>query len=276
MVKNIKKKFYKAKNDQVFKSVFCKEGNQDLLEAFIEDALKRKVKILKLFPPELTKNNIYVKGKTLDVLIEVDKEIINLELNSSYYNHLNRRNASYIFSKYTEDPKVGKNYSEMKNYIQMNFTSGLPKDKPIKSEYVLADIETKDKFVDNLTIYEYNIDKIKDLYKKGKSEYKFIAALDCDKSELDQLCKGNKIMEKFKDEVNDINEDITFTQYMTDEEDTEILINTLMSEAKEEGMKIGNDHTRFEIAKNMLDNNIDVDTIAECTGLTKEEIEGLK
>ena len=150
---NIKKTFYKAKKDQVFKGVFCKEENRDLLEAFISDGLKRKVKVLKLYPPEITKNNIYVKGKTLDVLIEVDNEIINLELNSSYYSYLNRRNASYIFSKYTEDPKVGKDYHNMKNYIQMNFTSGLANNKPVKSEYVLADMKTKEKF----TLQPYNI-----------------------------------------------------------------------------------------------------------------------
>ena len=40
-----KKKFYKAKNDSMFKAIFCNENNRDLLERLIEDTLKMKVKI---------------------------------------------------------------------------------------------------------------------------------------------------------------------------------------------------------------------------------------
>ena len=45
--------------------------------------------------------------------------------------------------------------------------------------------------------------------------------------------------------------------------------NTGMREAREEGAKI----EKLEIVKNMIKKGIDVNTIEEITGLTKEEIE---
>lgn len=269
------KKYFKGKNDGMFKAVFCNPKNEDLLKALIEDGLKRKIKILKIYPPEIIKTNIYVKGKTLDVLVMADDEILNIEVNTNYYDGLHRRNASYIFSKYSEEAKIGDDYEEMRNFIQMNITSGLSKNEPLVSEYVLADLNTKKKFIDNLTIYEYNLDKIKELYSKT-SEYKFLAALDCDEKELKKICKGDKIMEKFEHEVSKLNKDIEFTQFLTEEEDARKVHNTIMSNAKKEGIKIGVTKKSYEIAKNMLEDNIDIDTIIKYTGLTQEEIENLK
>ena len=268
------KKYFKGKNDGMFKAVFCNPKNEDLLKALIEDGLKRKVKILKIFPPEIIKNNIYVKGKTLDVLVEADNEILNIEVNTNYYDGLHRRNASYIFSKYSEEAKIGDDYDKMRNFIQMNITSGLNKEEPLVSEYVLADLKTKKKFIDNLTIYEYNLDKIKELYSKT-NEYKFLAALDCDEKELKKICRGDKIMEKFEHEVNELNKDIEFTQFLTEEEDARKVHNTLMNNAKKEGIEIGITKRNYQIAKDMLNDNIDIETIIKYTGLTKEEINSL-
>jgi predicted transposase/invertase (TIGR01784 family) len=56
--------------------------------------------------------------------------------------------------------------------------------------------------------------------------------------------------------------------------------NTLMDNAKKRGLKEGIEQgikqRNIEIAKNMLKKKIDIDTISECTGLSKKEIEKLK
>lgn len=41
------------------------------------------------------------------------------------------------------------------------------------------------------------------------------------------------------------------------------------------GQKDGKKNEKIEIAKKMKENNIDIETIIKCTGLTKEEIEKL-
>ena len=79
------KKFYPLITDKLFKAVFCTPGNEYLLKEFTERLLKRKFKSFKILSPELTKNNIYEKGKYLDILIKADNLFINIEINSHNY-----------------------------------------------------------------------------------------------------------------------------------------------------------------------------------------------
>ena len=50
----------------------------------------------------------------------------------------------------------------------------------------------------------------------------------------------------------------------------------LTYDAKQEGLKEGAKQQKIEIAKKMLENKMDIETIAKLTDLTKEEIENLK
>ena len=59
-VKNKKDEFYTAKNDLVFKAIFCDVNNTFLLKTLIEKCLDTKIEILKLYPPEVIKK-IYMR-----------------------------------------------------------------------------------------------------------------------------------------------------------------------------------------------------------------------
>lgn len=93
------RKFYKIKNDGMFKAIFSKEENKDILKRLIEEVIKEEVEILKIQVPELLKNKAYVKGKTLDILVMTKTGEVNIELNSYADTFLRRRNAGYIFKK---------------------------------------------------------------------------------------------------------------------------------------------------------------------------------
>ena len=51
--------------------------------------------------------------------------------------------------------------------------------------------------------------------------------------------------------------------------------NTFIEEARQSGMKQGMKQEKLEIAKNLLEQNVDISIIMSATGLTKEEIEKL-
>ena len=55
------------------------------------------------------------------------------------------------------------NYDKMNNHIQINLTLGLEKDYPLVCVYRLVDKESNREYIDNLTIYEFNLEKIKRL-----------------------------------------------------------------------------------------------------------------
>lgn len=284
----MEKKFYNGMNDSMFKAIFCNPKNEELLKWLLEKCLKRKIEIVRVIPPEIIKPNIYVKGKTLDVLIKTDGELINVEVNSNFYDNLHIRNASYIFSKYSEETKVGEDYYNMRKVIQINFTSKLSNKYPIFSTYKLIDINSKIAFIENLIIYEYNVDKIKkECYNEGKKDFSFIAMLSSNKKELENICKGDDMMEKYEDEVNNLNEDQEFSDWISAEEDARKLLNTQLKYAENKGEKRGKkigekrgekrgiQKNTLEIAKKMIKDELDYKTITKYTGLSKEELEKL-
>ena len=131
--------------------------------------------------------------------------------------------------------------------------------------------------VDNFTIYEFNLPIIK---RKWYNKYKLLALLDADKEELNKLCVGDKLMEKFKSEVNKLNDDEEFFKLMTDEEENEMLKNTYIhygyKDGIKEGINTGISERNKEIALNMLKENMDIKLISKVTNLSIEEIKDLK
>ena len=276
----MKKKFYKGTNDQMFKAIFTAKKNEYLLKEFIRRSLKNVLNSnlddLKILSTEVVKTNINIKGKTVDVLAETKDEILNIELNNTYYSSLHKRNAAYIFSKYSEETKVSETYDKMKTFIQINLTKGLKKEYPSLEIYTLKGEKSDNKYIDNLIILEFNIDKIKDSWYNGDKEFNFVAALDLEEKELDKVCEGDEYMELFEKEVKRLNEDQKFTAFMSDEEEAEKLRKTLISEAKTEGIKEGTTKRNIEIAKNMLESDMLPEVISKITGLSIAEIEALK
>ena len=226
------------KNDAMFKAIFCKKENKDILKRLIEEAINKKVEIIGIDVPELIKKNIYVKGKTLDVLVKAEDRLINIEINSSMNNTLRQRNASYIFSKYSEVVNVGESYINMPEVIQINLTSS--ESIPMVSKYTLYDVNNRANYIDNLIIYEYNISKIKEVCYNKPSKYSLMSMLDCNLEELENI-KGDEMMDKIVRETKYLNEDTDFVKFMSEEDEDRYLINSWRIEGLKEGISKGKD-----------------------------------
>ena len=294
----MKKKFYKASNDAAFKSIFCRKANRDLLKRLIEESLEKEVTIKSLSIPEVLKYNLSLRGKTLDAVVKADDELYLVEMNANYYNGLNIRNFAFACAKYIEETEVGEDYNEMKNIIQLNYTCGMPKNyedengkikqTPLVFKYEVHDRKNNANYVKNMTIYVFNVDKILDsCYNEGKEKYRFIALLNANQRQLSKMSTEDKDMGKFFDELKTLNSDEEWTNFISVEEDAKKVEKTIMNNCKregleqgitqgwEQGMTQGSQQTQREIAKNMLDLDIDIEKIIKATGLTKEEIEKL-
>ena len=78
----------------------------------------------------------------------------------------------------------------------------------------------------------------------------------------------DKIVDKYITNVTIVNDDPEFQKYMSEEEDKKKIQNSLLSEAKEEGIS--------QVAKNLLSMNMPLGDISKATGLSLEEINKLK
>ena len=279
-------KFYTAKYDRTFKEIFLKEENEELLLLILEETLNTKVAKIKQRNIELNNGNIFVRRKHLDILLETDQGLIGIEINSSVEDYLHPRNLAFQCDNYAHYTLVGQDYTEEVQIIQINLTYKM-QDEELVRRYFIQD-RTGKKYAQNFQIIEWNMDKImKFWYDKNEEkieEYKHLIMLDLSKEDLKKLAKKDREVEKYMKEVERVNEDPRFREYMTKEEDQKKIYNTQMSKAYNEGISKGisegilegGKEKSIEIAKKMLQKKENILEISEYTGLTIEEIESLK
>ena len=124
-------------------------------------------------------------------------------------------------------------------------------------------------------------------YNKNEKELeksKYIVMLNLEKEELEKLSKKDKVVIKYMKEIERVNENPKFREYMSAEEDNKKIENSLkrewmeegLAEGIKEGIKEGSYKRNIEIAKSLLKNKVDIEIITSSTGLSIEELEKLK
>ena len=281
--------FYTCRNDRAFKEVFLNPNNSDLLKALLEFILKIKIDKLEIKKTELLSGNVNIKDKRVDAIVHTGNKKIEIEINSQNKNYLHTRSTAYICNIYQSNASVGDTYNEDTDIIQVNLTWGLGRNNEEMKIYKIMN-EKGELYVKNFIIYEINMDYYDKIwYSKNEEEIKknqYMIMLDLDKKELKNMPK-DKIVDKYITNVTIVNDDPEFQKYMSEEEDKRKIQNSLLSEAKEEGISQGytsgiNDgiskgenKKSIEIAKNMLNKNMSIEDISDITCLSIEEINKL-
>ena len=278
--------FYTCKNDRAFKEVFLNPNNSDLLKALLEFILKIKIEKLEIKKTELLSGNVNIKVKRVDAIVHTGNKKIEIEINSQNKDYLHTRSTAYICNIYQSNANVGDTYNEDTDIIQVNLTWGLGRNNDEMKIFKIMN-EKGELYVKNFIIYEINMDYYDKIwYSKNEEEIKknqYMIMLDLDKKELKNMPK-DKIVDKYITNVTIVNDDPEFQKYMSEEEDKKKIQNSLLSEAKEEGISQGisqgytsgiNDGIN-QTAKNLLSMNMTLEDISKATGLTVEEIKSLK
>ena len=271
---------------RAFKEVFLNPNNSDLLKALLEFILKIKIDKLEIKKTELLSGNVNIKDKRVDAIVHTGNKKIEIEINSQNKDYLHTRSTAYICNIYQSNASVGDTYNEDTDIIQVNLTWGLGRNNDEMKIYKIMN-EKGELYVKNFIIYEINMDYYDKIwYSKNEEEIKknqYMIMLDLDKKELKNMPK-DKIVDKYITNVTIVNDDPEFQKYMSEEEDKRKIQNSLLSEAKEEGISQGytsgiNDGISKGIkqtAKNLLSMNMTLEDISKATGLSVEEINKLK
>ena len=75
-------------------------------------------------------------------------------------------------------------------------------------------------------------------------------------------------MAKYTDELTKLNDSDEFQSWMTYEEDQQMILNT----EKKMSYNEGQNDSKLEIAKSLLQQKINIDVISKATGLSNDEI----
>ena len=138
-------------------------------------------------------------------------------------------------------------------------------------------------YIKNLTIYEINMDKYKEiLYNEDEEQIeknKYLIMLDMDKEELKKL-KKDKVVEEYMEKIERLNQNPMFINWITKEKDEEMIKNTQIRRATEEGISQGisqgMDAGMKKLINTMLKNGASVDQISKLTDLSIEKILKIK
>ena len=278
------KPFYTCKYDKAFKEIMMKEENFEILKKVLESILEVTIEKIELQPLHIPTGNIHLKGKEVDLLVVTNQGKIEVEVNTYYNDYVRVRNFSYITNIYNNQVTVGDKYSEDTNVIQINLNYGIP-DTKYRRIYKVRDEEGKE-YIKNFYIYEINMEKLKKIwYDKNELEIeknKYLLMLDMEIKDIKKLPK-DKVVKEYMEKIEKLNNDPMFINWITKEKDEQMIKNTQLYNATQEGINIGISQginqgmkqEKNEIAKSMLQENMSLEIIQKITGLTKEEIENL-
>ncbi len=278
-------KFYTAKYESIF--MYSAVKNQRVIKKIIEQILNKKYNEFIILNPNIIKDNIHNIGQKLDLLIKADDEYINVELNSKYNKYIKERNLLYVFKLCLD--KSEKDKQTLKGCVrQININFGR-KSKGIEDIAVVNLTENK-KLTTKIEIKNLNVDfYIKKYYNNYKltKEEELYAMLGLELEELKKLSERNDIVKEFKESVEEANKDELVVKWFTPEQEREMRENYIKSEAEEKGMKKGKKEGIIEgrkagklegllqTAKNMLEANMNIETVSKLTGLSVKKIKDM-
>ena len=278
-------KFYTAKYESVF--MYSAVKNQRVIKKIIEQILNKKYNEFIILNPNLIKDNIHNIGQKLDLLIKADDEYINVELNSKYNKYIKERNLLYVFKLCLD--KSEKDKQTLKGCVrQININFGR-KSKGIE-DIAIVNLTDNKKLTTKIEIKNLNVDfYIKKYYNNYKltKEEELYAMLGLELEELKKLSERNDIVKEFKESVEEANKDELVVKWFTPEQEREMRENYIKSEAEEKGMKKGKKEGIIEgrkagklegllqTAKNMLEANMNIETVSKLTGLSVKKIKDM-
>ena len=133
--------------------------------------------------------------------------------------------------------------------------------------------------------------KIKNEWYNGDRTHGIMALLDADANEFETMGTGDEMMDRFKKEVKHMNSQLGDVQFRDPDEDAEIIFNTILDnkkkeaarqgrekglkEGRAEGIAEGQIQTKNDVARKMKLKGIDINMIADITGLSLDEINDL-
>ena len=265
-------------NDYFFKSVFRSIEARNVVIRFlsaITGISKERLRKATFNGGEIVKSKITEKGKTSDVIVELNREEkIVVEMNGCSSNpDIFRKNSEYAFSIIVESTRPNNKYSKIILINIDNFNKFNTR-KPILN-FKLRDEEghiENESYNSIHLILENCINKMynQDIDEEIIEFSKFLKTTTL-KMMKEEYKKDSDYMSAIR-KVEDLSTDPKFIGYY-DIEEAHIQD---IEGAKESGYNEGKNERNIEIAKTMILNNESIEKIITYTGLSKEEIEKLK
>ena len=275
------------RNDYAFKRVFGVEENKDVLQDLLEcilDIPPETIAGLELLDKEFHKDSISDKTGVLDVKLRLkNNTIIDIEIQNRWNSEFVQRTIFYWAKMYTENLKTGEVYTKLPKCITINIVGeGFDLNSLIHSEYNVVEKHLNDRLSDELEIHFLNLAKVKEQDENTESDekkkklYNWLKFIETDDEEVRKmLAQESPMMRKANATIEIMEmspkEKWLYENRMKYEHDKA----SWKHVGYQEGLDKGAYQKALETAAAFKRMGIDIEKIAEGTGLSKEEVEKL-
>ncbi|MDX5496186.1 MULTISPECIES: Rpn family recombination-promoting nuclease/putative transposase [unclassified Wolbachia] len=289
-------KFLDPRNDLCFKKIFGTEKNKNILIHFLNDILGfteinaiQEVEFLStIMDPEVASD----KQSIVDVLCKDshgNRYIAEMQLARD--KGFEKRAQLYAAKAYSRQLDKSGNYIDLKKvfFIAISNCNLLPEEVDYISTHNIRDIKTNGHYLKDFQFVFIELPK----FAKNKVEqlesiverwcFFFKYAEETTEEDLKEIAEKAPIIKLAYDELDKFrwNEKdlVAYEERIMDLRKEEAILEYRLDLATEKGKKIGKEEGKIEgkieVAKAMLANNVDVNTIVKFTGLSISEIEEL-
>ena len=280
------------KNDFIFQLLFGKQDNKDILIDLLNAILNREgqdriTDIESVENKKLDAERIMDKTCVLDVKAKgKDGTIYNIEMQLTDKKNMGLRTAYYWAKMFVEQLKSGDKYQDLKKTITINILNYdiFPKVERFHTTFHIREDEQGFILTDRLEIHFIELDKFRSL----KDERKITDSLHQWLMFLDE--KDEEILEVLKMSNPAIDRAEKILEWLSADEETLVTYRlreqslheqaSMIADAREEGIKEGIKEGEIKgkivTAKAALMKGIEINLVAEITGLPLETIQQLK
>lgn len=272
--------------DCMFKAILLDPDNRDYLRGMIHYITGIPISELENIIVENSEyliNNRKNKKMRSDIIISVGNRYINIEMNKDYYEGIFRKDSAYFEKISANIYNNNEDYINTKEVIQICFDN-FSHFKENQEIYIfMYKEESKNiKLPENPIRYYVDLAYIRKMcYNKpvvNLSEFeRYCLLLIAETSEFAKKIAGDDIvMKKVSEKLDKLSSDEKMIGLYDAEIEEAKIKRTQILSAERQGLSQGIEQRSYEIAKNMLKDNIDIFLISKYTDLSIEEIELLK
>lgn len=286
------KKMLPLTSDIIFKAVFSRPGNEDVLKALLEAILDIEIKEVTVQNPELPVDFFDNKAGVMDIKVAINGDTVcGIEMQVKNLGDIDSRSTYYMSKTLSSEIKRGDDFKQVKKSIAINFLdfefyqrnsyrsiAHMKFEKNKEEEYIDLGYEKEDEIA------------TKDLEMHFIEIPKFVKKLPKPRTKLDQwlylIAGREEMLEGIEERVKEIEKAVdTLEQLSMDKQAWNLYesrdmakrdYNTGMRNAEERGINKGEKKNSIEIARKMLKENMPESQIIRLTGLTENEINNLK
>ena len=275
-------------SDVLFKKVFFSEGSA--LLKMLQDILDiREDSGITIIGYETRPNNIFGKSFRGDLLVTLsDRTYVSIEINNCNPKNRLSRNMIHLFRIHSDMLVKGMPDSELEKYrlYQLNFDNFRNPSREAIEKYAFCSLTTGK--VRNLiyTFCDVDLEKCRKLVynvnvREVSKDIRWEAIMTSnDIEEISKLLGEDMLSmeekDKFLNTVRELNEDEKVVKDWMWEENDKLRYYNDLEASKEQGIEQGIEDKSKEVVINMLNKNMDYETISEISGKTIEEIKEIE